>query len=263
MADPERVRINLKIMGGFVEGWAFQVPSNYLPKLDILMETIEDRDATKALRFQKLRELGFPGLEALKRDVPNLAEQNAILQQVVKLRATNRIWTEGKPPRYAFEDGDIFVATDRQSCLCLDVVRGIPKIGIRVYRGKSTNTKPIHAFKCQPAEVTTIIKTGISAFNPGPVVWEPVSPPPRKKAGRRDKDFQIETVQFSYMDADGFPSERRVRVHSVDGDLLTGFCLLRQAERTFRLDRIQGKIVRESTGEMIRPIKAWKIGTSL
>lgn len=46
------------------------------------------------------------------------------------------------------------------------------------------------------------------------------------------------TLRFSYTDAEGRMTARVVRVEHVDGDMITGRCLTKNARRTFRADRI-------------------------
>lgn len=60
---------------------------------------------------------------------------------------------------------------------------------------------------------------------------------------------------FSYMDHHGQASRRRVRVMRIasnDGrQYLEGFCLERNAMRTFRVDRIDGDLTDAETGELL------------
>jgi len=60
---------------------------------------------------------------------------------------------------------------------------------------------------------------------------------------------------FSYTDAEGQSSRRRARVMGIasnDGrQYLDGFCLDRNAVRTFRVDRIQGDLTDAETGELV------------
>lgn len=66
------------------------------------------------------------------------------------------------------------------------------------------------------------------------------------------------TFQFTYTDHHGDRSQRIVRVMSVSSNgrhrYLEGFCTDRQAIRTFRIDRIDGDLVDQETGELI-PVK--------
>lgn len=71
-----------------------------------------------------------------------------------------------------------------------------------------------------------------------------------KKAARRHK---LDTIHFTYETADGDVMERHVVVQAVDGIYIDGFCLMRQAVRTFRLDRIIGNVTSENTGEVLAP----------
>lgn len=60
---------------------------------------------------------------------------------------------------------------------------------------------------------------------------------------------------FSYVDHDGQATRRRVRVMSLSSNdgrqYLDGYCLDRQAMRTFRVDRIQGDLTDMETGELV------------
>lgn len=60
---------------------------------------------------------------------------------------------------------------------------------------------------------------------------------------------------FLYIDSNGEYSQRTVRVMGISRnggqDYLDGFCLERQAVRTFRVDRIQGELIELETGELV------------
>lgn len=60
-------------------------------------------------------------------------------------------------------------------------------------------------------------------------------------------------VEFTYEDSAREITRRRVTVHSVTSTYLKGECHDRQAERTFRIDRIRGDIVDCNSGEILRP----------
>lgn len=61
------------------------------------------------------------------------------------------------------------------------------------------------------------------------------------------------TIIFDYRDWKFRFSKRRLQVRSFDNQYITGFCETRQAERTFRRDRIQNGVIVEETGEVIDP----------
>lgn len=63
----------------------------------------------------------------------------------------------------------------------------------------------------------------------------------------------LDTIHFTYETADGDVMERHVVAQAVDGIYIDGFCLTRKAVRTFRLDRIIGKVTSENTGEVLAP----------
>lgn len=97
--------------------------------------------------------------------------------------------------------------------------------------------------------------------------WEPMAPfvnagssasrsrPKRQTKIRtgRLEGIKLDTIRFSYRNANGEYSERRVVVRVVDDDYFEGRCLTRQAMRTFRLDRIIGSVTSEQTGEVASP----------
>lgn len=61
-------------------------------------------------------------------------------------------------------------------------------------------------------------------------------------------------ILFDYRDWKFRFSKRRLKVESFDNKYITGFCETRQAERTFRRDRIQNGVIVEETGEIIDPM---------
>lgn len=58
-------------------------------------------------------------------------------------------------------------------------------------------------------------------------------------------------IAFTYEDSDGDITCRTVTVHSVTGTYIKGECHDREAERTFRVDRILGDITDCDTGEIL------------
>lgn len=91
--------------------------------------------------------------------------------------------------------------------------------------------------------------------------WEPMAPllddePPKvkrrskAKSSKRKEGRKLDTISFTYRDAQGDVSQRRVVVHVLDEEYFNGFCLDRMANRTFRLDRVVGNITSEETGEI-------------
>lgn len=68
--------------------------------------------------------------------------------------------------------------------------------------------------------------------------------------------WSIGMVAFTYEDSSGDISHRTVTVHSASDTYIKGECHDRQAERTFRLDRIIGNITDCETGEILSP-KKW------
>jgi predicted DNA-binding transcriptional regulator YafY len=82
----------------------------------------------------------------------------------------------------------------------------------------------------------------------------PVEPRPARKLTRAIRNgWSLGHVEFSYEDTAGDITFRNVTVHSITRTYLKGECHGRQAERTFRLDRIVGGIVDCETGEMMSP----------
>ncbi|MNJ44627.1 hypothetical protein D3C77_396830 [compost metagenome] len=88
----------------------------------------------------------------------------------------------------------------------------------------------------------------------GPV---PLDPRPVQKATRAIRaGWSMGQVEFSYEDTKGEITYRTVTVHSISKTYLKGECHGRQAERTFRIDRIIGDLVDCETGEIMSP-KQW------
>lgn len=63
----------------------------------------------------------------------------------------------------------------------------------------------------------------------------------------------LDIIRFDYIDAEGDYSQRRVVVHQVDGIRFSGQCMSCHDRRTFRVDRVQGDITSELTGEVSQP----------
>lgn len=66
----------------------------------------------------------------------------------------------------------------------------------------------------------------------------------------------FETITFDYVDSHGERSHRTVEVTAVDDEYLEGFCHKAQAERTFVIGRIRGKVMVDDTAEVMAP-KKW------
>ncbi|TCP13788.1 BRCA1 C Terminus (BRCT) protein [Crenobacter luteus] len=88
-----------------------------------------------------------------------------------------------------------------------------------------------------------------SRATPKPPLKTSPSPKPRS----RKRGGVLDTIHFSYQNADGDFSSRQVLVQGVKGKYIEGVCLLRNAVRTFRLDRVVGQITSEETGEICWP----------
>ena len=86
---------------------------------------------------------------------------------------------------------------------------------------------------------------------------EPIKPAKKAKIIPEPKSRAIRTgwelcrVAFDYEDSNGDWSTRQVTVHSVTSSYIKGECHDRRAERTFRLDRVQGDITDLDTGEIL------------
>lgn len=65
--------------------------------------------------------------------------------------------------------------------------------------------------------------------------------------------WRLGEVAFTYEDSAGDVTFRTVTVHSVTATYLKGECHDRQAERTFKIERIIGDVVDLDTGEILRP----------
>lgn len=105
-----------------------------------------------------------------------------------------------------------------------------------------------------PAPPPVYPSTGGAAWTP-----KPATPAPTRVASAAPRSG-IETIEITYRDEKGAVTKRRVVVYSVNSLYIVGFCLLRNEQRTFRVDRIQGSIICLSTAEILAPSEAWKIG---
>lgn len=65
--------------------------------------------------------------------------------------------------------------------------------------------------------------------------------------------WRLGEVAFTYEDSAGDVTYRTVTVHSVTATYLKGECHDRQAERTFKIERIIGDVVDLDTGEILQP----------
>lgn len=93
---------------------------------------------------------------------------------------------------------------------------------------------------------------GLPAVNrPKPSPKPPAEPTRAIRTG-----WRLCEVDFLYEDAKGDTSFRSVTVHWVGDSNFKGECHARQAERTFRLDRIIGDLTDRETGEILSP-KKW------
>lgn len=66
----------------------------------------------------------------------------------------------------------------------------------------------------------------------------------------------IADIEFSYHDARGNASHRRVEVEAVDREYFQGHCHKAGAERTFVIGRVRGKVLDLDSGELLTP-KTW------
>lgn len=72
-----------------------------------------------------------------------------------------------------------------------------------------------------------------------------------------DPGWRIDHVTFRYRDINGHMTDREVFVQFADREHFKGFCQSRQATRTFRYDRVVGKVVSLETGELMT-MRAWR-----
>lgn len=70
---------------------------------------------------------------------------------------------------------------------------------------------------------------------------------------------KLDTIRFTYAASGGELTQRRVVVHQMDGEYFQGRCLMRNATRTFRLDRIIGDVTSENSGEVTNAF-SWAAG---
>lgn len=112
---------------------------------------------------------------------------------------------------------------------------------IRSYRGKPLDKNQKKKFKDYPGHSKTNTPSSLTSNQAAP------------KTRAIKQGWRIGEVKFTYEDAQGNLSERHVIVHHADLHYIKGECLTRNAERTFRTDRIIGGVVDCSTGEIIAP----------
>jgi len=88
--------------------------------------------------------------------------------------------------------------------------------------------------------------------SPVPIVAASVAPKPKATRSRAKRvNAGIDRVVIRYEDSLGFESEREVTVKHLDDLYLKGFCHVRNAIRTFRVDRIGDDVIRPETGEVL------------
>lgn len=114
---------------------------------------------------------------------------------------------------------------------------------------KSSEFKPAPPL---PGDWNTSLNFGKDKPTPSAAVFDPAphKPPARSPRGHRQGG---EIISFIYTDSQGETTERRLIVHMVDDTYIEGYCFTRLAPRTFRLDRIEDKILCEDTGELVLP----------
>ena len=74
--------------------------------------------------------------------------------------------------------------------------------------------------------------------------------PPDEKSSAK---VRSQVVSFSYVDAKGDRTTRKVRVDRVGEWHFSGYCQKRRALRTFRYDRVSGRVTLQETGEIVEP----------
>lgn len=81
--------------------------------------------------------------------------------------------------------------------------------------------------------------------------------PPRQhrpaKSMHQAKGLRLDVIQFDYVDAMGEASSRRVVVQTLEATYFNGGDTDLGEIRTFRIDRVQGRILSETTGELMEP----------
>lgn len=61
-------------------------------------------------------------------------------------------------------------------------------------------------------------------------------------------------VEFNYRKADGVRSRRTVQVNRVNGANIIGFCRTSGSVKTFKVERIEGEVLRMESGELMDPM---------
>ncbi|YCH19853.1 hypothetical protein M1D96_11885 [Pseudomonas sp. D1-3] len=148
---------------------------------------------------------------------------------------------------------DVFFAL-----LVLSAIAGIFVVLVRSSNKQARQLDNPQAYK-KPKLLTRAQRKELNLPQP-PVATVPVAdslPKPKPAVTRAIRTgWSIGVVAFTYEDSAGDISYRTVTVHSVSLVYLKGECHDRQAERTFRLDRIIGELIDCDTGE-IMSVKEW------
>lgn len=122
--------------------------------------------------------------------------------------------------------------------LAVMVLMGCFKEALAVHREGAVQS-PGPSRYSSPSEVSSVLEND-DVTDGGQVLWQ----------GQRQ-------IRFVYQSSDTGDSDREVTVQRVvskgrgnSGTYFKGYCHMRREPRTFRVDRIQGKVTDTSTGEM-------------
>jgi len=116
-------------------------------------------------------------------------------------------------------------------------------------------SKPWEAHKPQPLSSAQRKRLELGSASPSPSDQPVRRAPDHTAAPSRAMrtGWRLGEVAFTYEDSVGDVTYRTVTVHSVTATYLKGECHDRQAERTFKIERIIGDVVDLDTGEILRP----------
>ncbi len=110
----------------------------------------------------------------------------------------------------------------------------------------------------QPVFVASLGETGVGRTSRG--AKSKASNGKRPGRTRRPMDASVlDVVRFDYLDRDGDSTRREVEVTAASDEYFEGWCRVRRAMRTFRIDRVDGDIISIATGEIANPF-LWAAG---
>lgn len=142
---------------GFAKGWAFLVPEAFRPALDILPGVRVNKEATEQLRAGRLKELGFASLDDLNARTMDADERRGILDQIARYKVSDKVWTEGNPPAYAFHEGDTLHSRDGDMTMQVASILPLNMLRAELFH----QLRPIMAFHCTHLQFANLLRFGV------------------------------------------------------------------------------------------------------